>query len=80
MIKIIGSDGSSSQTFTDNSGRYTFDNNIIINENISYDLTVSSEGYLSTNLSQSTIELRVCQFCSRHFTWRRHSRNHTSKN
>ena len=57
MIKIIGSDGSSSQTFTDNSGRYTFDNNII-NENISYDLTVSSEGYLSTNLSQSTIGVK----------------------
>ena len=57
MIKIIGSDGSSSQTFTDNSGRYTFDNNII-NENISYDLTISSEGYLSTNFSQSTIGIK----------------------
>ena len=57
MIKIIGSDGSSSQTITDNSGRYTFDNNII-KENISYDLTVSSEGYLSTNFSQSTIGIK----------------------
>ena len=56
-ISIDGSDGSSYQTNTDNSGRYFFDQNLI-KENVSYDLSVSSEGYLSTNFTQSTIGIK----------------------
>ncbi|MGB2457934.1 MAG: OmpA family protein [Flavobacteriales bacterium] len=53
-IDIVGSDGSTSQTITDNSGRYLFDEDFI-KENVSYNLVVTSEGYLSTNFTQSTI-------------------------
>ena len=56
-IYIVGSDSSTSQTITDNSGRYFFDKDFI-KENISYDLTVTCEGYLSTNLTQSTIGVK----------------------
>ena len=56
-IDIIGTDGSTSQTITDNSGRYLFDEDFI-KENLSYNLVVSSEGYLSTNFTQSTIGVK----------------------
>jgi peptidoglycan-associated lipoprotein len=56
-IDIIGSDGSTSQTVTDNSGRYLFDKDFI-QENVSYSFSVSSEGYLSTNFTQSTIGVK----------------------
>ena len=56
-ISIDGSDGSSYQTNTDNSGRYFFDNDLI-KENVSYQISVSSEGYLSTNFAQSTIGIK----------------------
>ena len=39
-IDIVGSDGSTSQTITDNSGRYLFDEDFI-KENVSYDLQLS---------------------------------------
>jgi len=53
-IDIVGSDGSISQTVTDNSGRYLFDEEFV-KENVSYSITVSNEGYLSSNFTQSTI-------------------------
>ena len=56
-IDIVGSDGSISQTMTDNSGRYLFGDDFI-KENVSYSLTVSSEGYLSSNFTQSTIGVK----------------------
>ena len=57
IIDIVGSDGSTSQTITDNSGRYLFDEDFI-KENVSYNLVVTSEGYLSTNFTQSTIGVK----------------------
>lgn len=56
-VVVLGSDGSTAQTVTDNSGRYFFDKDFI-KENVSYNLTVSKEGYLSNNLSQTTIGVK----------------------
>ena len=56
-ISLEGSDGSSYQINTDNSGRYFFDNDLI-KENVNYQLNVSSDGYLSTNFTQSTIGIK----------------------
>ncbi len=56
-IDIVGSDGSTYQIFSDNSGRYLFDKDLI-KENVSYNLTVTNEGYLSNNFTQSTIGVK----------------------
>ena len=56
-ISLEGSDGSSYQINTDNSGRYFFDKDLI-KENVTYQLNVSSDGYLSTNFTQSTIGIK----------------------
>lgn len=56
-VEIVGSDGSKSETVTDNSGRYLFGNDFV-KENISYNITVSKEGYLSNNFSETTIGVK----------------------
>ena len=56
-VQISGSDESSSQATTDNSGRYIFDQNFV-KENVTYSLTISKDGYLSSNISQSTIGIK----------------------
>ena len=56
-VQISGSDESSFQVTTDNSGRYIFDQNFV-KENVTYSLTISKDGYLSSNVSQSTIGVK----------------------
>jgi peptidoglycan-associated lipoprotein len=56
-VEIVGSDGSKSETVTDNSGRYLFGKDFV-KENVSYNITVSKEGYLSNNFSETTIGVK----------------------
>ncbi|MGC6470418.1 MAG: OmpA family protein [Flavobacteriales bacterium] len=56
-VEIVGSDGSKTQTTTDNSGRYIF-NKDFIKENLSYNLTVSKDGFLTNNFTETTIGVR----------------------
>ena len=52
-VSIVGTDGTTSSTKTDNSGRYEFGNDIIKydheNRGASYEISVSKENYLSNN-------------------------------
>ncbi len=56
-IDIEGSDGSKMTAISDNSGRYIFDDDFI-KENLSYNLEVSKDGYLTNNFTESTIGVK----------------------
>ena len=57
---LMGTDGTTATTFTDNAGRYDFGKKLI-KEGVSYELTVSKEGYLSTSKNTTTIGVRESQ-------------------
>ena len=59
-VSLMGTDGTTATTFTDNSGRYEFGKDVI-NEGVSYELTISKEGYLSTNGNMTTINVMASE-------------------
>ena len=52
-VSLMGTDGTTATTITDNSGRYEFGKDII-SEGVAYELTISKEGYLSTTDNRTT--------------------------
>ena len=56
-VSLMGTDGTTATTFTDNSGRYEFGKDII-SEGVAYELTISKEGYLSTTDNRTTFGIR----------------------
>ena len=64
---LMGTDGTTATTFTDNAGRYDFGKKLI-KEGVSYELTVSKEGYLSTSKNTTTIGVRESQTINLDFT------------
>jgi len=54
LVTLIGTDGTRIETVTDNAGFYTFGKNVI-NVDIAYEITVSKEGYLTKNATQTTL-------------------------
>jgi peptidoglycan-associated lipoprotein len=52
-VQLIGSDGSSSETSTDNTGTYEF----ILKPLTSYEITINTEGYLNKTVSETTVGL-----------------------
>ena len=63
----MGTDGTTATTFTDNAGRYDFGKKLI-KEGVSYELTVSKEGYLSTSKNTTTIGVKESQTINLDFT------------
>ena len=57
VVTILGNDGSSSQVVTDNAGFYKFGKDVV-KEGIAYELTVSKEGYLTKNATQTTLGVK----------------------
>lgn len=53
VVKLIGTDGTTAQTVTDNAGFYSFGKDIV-KAGISYEIIASKEGYLSKNATQTT--------------------------
>ena len=66
-LSLMGTDGTTATTFTDNAGRYDFGKKLI-KEGVSYELTVSKEGYLSTSKNTTTIGVRESQTINLDFT------------
>ena len=66
-LSLMGTDGTTATTFTDNAGRYDFGKKII-KEGVSYELTVSKEGYLSTSKNTTTIGVRESKTIELNFT------------
>ena len=56
-VSLMGTDGTTATTITDNSGRYEFGKDII-SEGVAYELTISKEGYLSTTDNRTTFGVR----------------------
>ena len=56
-VSLMGTDGTTATTITDNSGRYEFGKDII-SEGVAYELTISKEGYLSTTDNRTTFGIR----------------------
>ena len=56
-ISLMGTDGTTASTITDNSGRYEFGKDII-KEGVAYELTISKDGYLSTTATETTYGVR----------------------
>ena len=54
VVTLIGTDGTTSETITDNAGFYTFGKDVI-KAGIAYEITVSKEGYLTKNATQTTL-------------------------
>ena len=54
LVTLIGTDGTRVETVTDNAGFYTFGKDVI-NTGIAYEITVSKEGYLTKNATQTTL-------------------------
>ena len=52
-VQIIGSDGSSSEVFTDNTGTYQSD----LKPLTSYEIVINTEGYLNKTVSETTVGL-----------------------
>lgn len=52
-ISLMGTDGTTASTITDNAGRYEFDKDIV-KEGVAYELTISKEGYLTTTATETT--------------------------
>ena len=59
-VSLMGTDGTTATTITDNSGRYEFGKDII-SEGVAYELTISKEGYLSTSANRTTFGIRESQ-------------------
>ena len=60
IVSLMGTDGTTATTSTDNSGRYEFGKDVI-NEGVAYELTISKEGYLSTTANETTFGVRESQ-------------------
>ena len=52
-VQLIGSDGSSSEMFTDNTGAYQF----VLKPLTSYEIVINTEGYLNKKVSETTVGL-----------------------
>lgn len=59
-VSLMGTDGTTATTITDNSGRYEFGKDVI-SEGVAYELTISKEGYLSTSANETTFGVRESQ-------------------
>ncbi len=59
-VSLMGTDGTTATTITDNTGRYEFGKNVI-NESVAYELTISKEGYLSDSDNETTFGIRESQ-------------------
>lgn len=59
-VSLMGTDGTTATTITDNSGRYEFGKDVI-SEGVAYELTISKEGYLSTSVNETTFGVRESQ-------------------
>jgi peptidoglycan-associated lipoprotein len=56
LVQIVGSDGLSVQTFTNNRGFYRFDETQI-RQNVTYRMSVSKSGYMETEAVETTVGL-----------------------
>lgn len=56
-VSMTGSDGSSVETKTDETGKYNF-NKRQVNKNTSYEITVSNDGYLPNSKKETTVGLK----------------------
>ena len=54
LIKLIGTDGTSIQTFTDSNGQF----NVDLTDNSAFSLTISKEGFLNAKGREKTIGLK----------------------
>ena len=54
IVTLIGTDGTSSETITDNAGFYKFGKDVV-KPGIAYEITVAKEGYLTKNATQTTL-------------------------
>lgn len=59
-VSLMGTDGTTASTITDNTGRYEFGKDVIA-EGVAYELTISKEGYLSTTANETTFGVRESQ-------------------
>ena len=56
-VALLGTDGTTATVLTDNSGRYEFGKEVVA-EGVSYELTISKEGYLSATANETTFGVR----------------------
>jgi peptidoglycan-associated lipoprotein len=60
QVTLIGTDGSSNKVTSDNSGRYIFDKKFV-KEGFAYEISVTKDGYLSENASETTLGVKESQ-------------------